>query len=331
MEIQNFSMLGISHEDLNLEQREIFHKEKPQQVIEKLHREGKIRGFVELATCLRLEFYIHWKDRKYEEEAKELLPFKNCLQAKNGEEALKYLAHVICGFESIIKGEDQILAQVRKAYQTALEDKKSSKLCNIIFQKMIELGKDFRSTSKIAENALSLEAITVQCIRKEFPNWEDKKIFILGAGDMSQTVLKLLVKGNPKNIYICNRTHHRAEEVRETYGVNVVEYEEKYKWMGKADIIISATSAPHLVIKEEKFRMEQEDKNYCFLDLAVPRDIDSRLSEDEKIKIFNLDDLFNISRKHGEHREQLLEEYHYLLDDQIATIKKSLAYYQKGE
>lgn len=331
MDLNRFVMLGISHENLSIEEREAFLREKPKHILEALFQEKKIEAFVDLSTCLRVEFYIHRKEATDLSEIQQKFASQKGLQIKVGEEALLYLCQVVCGFYSVIKGEDQILAQTKLAYQKALEEGHSSKLCNILFHKVIELGKKFRSKSEICHNALSLEAITLKAIREVFPNWKDKKILLLGIGDLSQSILELLSKEKPEKVYVTNRSYHKAEKLTNFYNVNVIDFRDKYEWVGKSDIIISATSAPHTVIEKNRFLEHKLEKEYLFLDLAVPRDIDEEIGTLSDVSIFNLDYLWEVSKKHSCFRENLLEEYSYLIEEQIQNIQKTLSYYQRKD
>lgn len=324
LNLENFFVVGVSHENLSLKEREIFMKTRPKNIIENLYLQKKIKAYVNLSTCLRIEFYLDLNEIG-EEEIKKLFSVKN-LYIKKGIEAIEYLFKVSCGFYSVIKGEDQILAQIKISYSEALENKHSDKLINLIFNKAIELGKKFRTKSNIAYNALSLEAISLKFIKSKFENIKEKNIFILGIGDLSRAILKLLLKDNLEKIYITNRTYHTAEAIKEKFKtINLINYKEKYEGLSKADIVISATTAPHFVVEYEKF-IEKMDKNkeYLFLDLAVPRDVDERLIELENIKIFNLDDVWEVYNKNSSNRDKLLNDYSYLIEEQKEKLEEKI-------
>ena len=199
LDLENIIVIGTSHENLSLLERENFMRTRPKYIIEKLYAEKKINAYINLSTCLRTEFYIELSSNIDINEIKKL--FSVDMIVKNGVEAIEYLFKVSCGFYSVIKGEDQILAQVKGAHAEALENKHSSKFLNIIFNKAIELGKKFRTKSMIAHNALSLEAISLKFIKSKFPNIEDKNIFILGIGELAQDILTLLTKEQLKNYF----------------------------------------------------------------------------------------------------------------------------------
>jgi len=329
LDLENIIIIGVSHENLSLLERENFMKTRPKYIIEKLYTEKKINAYINLSTCLRTEFYIELNSNINAEEIKNLFSVE--MIVKKGIEAIEYLFKVSCGFYSVIKGEDQILAQVKSAYSEALENEHSSKFLNIIFNKAVELGKKFRTKSMIAHNALSLEAISLKFIKSKFPNIEDKNIFIIGIGELAQDILTLLTKEQLKNIYIANRTYHKAEQIKKKFDiVNIIDYKEKYDEMIKADVIISATSAPHIVVEYDKFVPQmKENKDYLFIDLAVPRDVDERLANFKNIEIYNLDDIWEVYHLNSMNRDKLLEDYSYLIDEQMEKLIKTLNYYRK--
>ena len=329
LDLENIIIIGVSHENLSLLERENFMKTRPKYIIEKLYTEKKINAYINLSTCLRTEFYIELNSNINAEEIKNLFSVE--MIVKKGIEAIEYLFKVSCGFYSVIKGEDQILAQVKSAYSEALENEHSSKFLNIIFNKAVELGKKFRTKSMIAHNALSLEAISLKFIKSKFPNIENKNIFIIGIGELAQDILTLLTKEQLKNIYIANRTYHKAEQIKKKFDiVNIIDYKEKYDEMIKADVIISATSAPHIVVEYDKFVPQmKENKDYLFIDLAVPRDVDERLANFKNIKIYNLDDIWEVYHLNSMNRDKLLEDYSYLIDEQMEKLIKTLNYYRK--
>ena len=329
LDLENIIVIGVSHENLSLLERENFMKTRPKYIIEKLYTEKKINAYINLSTCLRTEFYIELNSNISADEIKNL--FSVDMLIKKGMEAIEYLFKVSCGFYSVIKGEDQILAQVKSAYSEALENEHSSKFLNIIFNKAVELGKKFRTKSMIAHNALSLEAISLKFIKSKFPNIENKNIFIIGIGELAQDILTLLTKEQLKNIYIANRTYHKAEQIKKKFDiVNIIDYKEKYDEMIKADVIISATSAPHIVVEYDKFVPQmKENKDYLFIDLAVPRDVDERLANFKNIEIYNLDDIWEVYHLNSMNRDKLLEDYSYLIDEQMEKLIKTLNYYRK--
>lgn len=334
MKLDNFYVVGVSHKTLEIEGREEFFKSGLGDIAENLFKDNKLNGYVSLSTCLREELYLH-KNGEFDildllSEVKD----NDHIYIYKGMEALNHLFKVVCGLESVIKGEDQILAQIKKSYSQSVEGKRSSKILNIIFHKAVELGKKFRSKSKIAENALSLEAISVKFIRERIKEMEKKKILILGVGDLSQGILNILQKTNGDNLCIANRTMSRAEEVASRYGnPEVIDFEKRYEGIKKADIIISITSAPYPIIEKEELEARgiSEDKERLFLDLAVPRDIELNVGEAPNINLYNIDTIWEVYKENMKNRERAGNDYLYLIEKQIQVLLKWFRYREELE
>ncbi len=326
VQLNRFIVLGVTHKELNIEERESFIKENPEKIIQDLYDRKKIKGYINLSTCLRIEFYIELQDKNDLSALVEYFSGTENIFYKKGSEAVYYLFKVVCGFHSVIKGEDQILAQTKKALFNSQEKKCSSKILNIVFNKSIALGKMFRTESNICSNALSLEAISVNFLKYLVGDIKEKKILILGVGDLAQGILKILTKMGHEHLSITNRTTHKTMEITEKYNSKFIDFADKEKEIVENDIVISITSAPHYVIKNKEMEILEKDKKYLFLDLAVPRDIESEIGKRENVTLYNLNDIWNIYNENIENRECLLEEYSYLLDAQMENVNKSLNY-----
>jgi len=326
MQLDKFYILGVTHKDLTLKEREAFIKNGPKKIMEELLEDGIVKGYVLLETCLRVEIYMESKNIELVKEKFNIGPL---FVKKSNIEAVKYLFDVVCGFNSIIKGEDSILSQVRNSFFKSMEGKHTTKTLNVIFNKAIEVGKKFRHKSQVSKNAMSLEAIALKFIREHFDTLEDKRIFIVGTGEMAVAILNIFTRNNINNIVMTNRSRTRVLELKEKYDIDIVDFNERYSEVEKSDIIISATSAPHLVLVEEKMKDLNMTKEKIFLDLAVPRDIDTIIEIYPNINLYNLDNLWDVVRKNEEKRSNLLKEYKYILEDQINNLLKYCEY--KGE
>ena len=326
MYFKHFIVFGISHKNLDLCQRENFIQNDPTSVVERLFKEKKIVGYVNLSTCLRVEYYLDLDKNYSVADFQKDIGLKDIF-IKQGHDAVNYLFRVTCGFESVIKGEDQILAQIKKAQLTSMENKISSSNINVIFNKAIELGKKFRNKSKICHNALSLEAISLKFIKNRVSELKDKKILILGVGDLARDIMELITKEEYKSLTITNRSYHKALEVSNIYNADVISFENKLEEVAKSDVIISATSAPHAIIKKEEILpLLNKNKEYVFLDLAVPRDIEEGLNELKNINLYNIDDVWGVYYENLENRENLLTKYEYMLGEQMINLKKWFEY-----
>ena len=301
-------------------------RSKYKEILEEYLQKGLIKGYIATETCLRVEMYLEITEKLDIEELRSRFNAKSTLECR-GKEAIKYLFEVICGLDSVIKGEDQVLAQIKKSYLAHLENKKTSSFLNIIFNSAIEVGKKFRAESKITEKNLSLDSISVKFIKNKFGELDGKRIFVIGVGDLSQSILAILHKYDNCNLIMTNRSNRKSIELKKVFNnVETAEFKEKYDVVEKSDIVISATSAPHLILKKDKMgKILSDGKKRFFLDLAVPRDIETSIGEASNTMLYHLDDIWEEYNKNVKKRDKVVDEFYYIIDEQYKeTIEKLL-------
>ena len=323
--VKNFYILSFSYKNLSLEEREKFVKEGYRHILGEYLEKRVIKGYVAVETCLRIELYLD-VSREFEIERLKRDFRVEKMKDYEGTEAVHYLLRVICGLDSIIKGEDQILVQLKKAYFEALDKETTSSFLNIIFNQAIETGKRFRAESRINEKNISLDSIAVKFIKTKFESLEDKKVFVIGVGDLSQSILALLHKMNNCHLTMTNRSLKKSIELQKVFpDVQTAEFSEKYNIIKNMDIVISATSAPHLIIEKTKIEdILNDGKKRFFLDLAVPRDIEISIGEFENVSLYHLEDIWDEYNKNVEKRDEIVEKYSYIIEEQLKKIAEKL-------
>ena len=323
--VKNFYILSFSYKNLSLEEREKFVKEGYRYILGEYLEKRVIKGYVAVETCLRVELYLDVSGEFEIERLKRDFRVEK-MKDYEGTEAVHYLLRVICGLDSIIKGEDQILVQLKKAYFEALDKETTSSFLNIIFNQAIETGKRFRAESRINEKNISLDSIAVKFIKTKFESLEDKKIFVIGVGDLSQSILALLHKMNNCHLTMTNRSLKKSIELQKVFpDVQTAEFSEKYNIIKNMDIVISATSAPHLIIEKTKIEdILNDGKKRFFLDLAVPRDIEISIGEFENVSLYHLEDIWDEYNKNVEKRDEIVEKYFYIIEEQLKKIAEKL-------
>ena len=323
--VKNFYILSFSYKNLSLEEREKFVKEGYRHILGEYLEKRVIKGYVAVETCLRVELYLDVSGEFEIERLKRDFRVEK-MKDYEGTEAVHYLLRVICGLDSIIKGEDQILVQLKKAYFEALDKETTSSFLNIIFNQAIETGKRFRAESRINEKNISLDSIAVKFIKTKFESLEDKKVFVIGVGDLSQSILALLHKMNNCHLTMTNRSLKKSIELQKVFpDVQTAEFSEKYNIIKNMDIVISATSAPHLIIEKAKIEdILNDGKKRFFLDLAVPRDIEISIGEFENVSLYHLEDIWDEYNKNVEKRDEIVEKYFYIIEEQLKKIAEKL-------
>ena len=308
-----FAFLGISYQNTELEVREkaAFTDQKMMDFFHEAEQSG-VRQCIILSTCNRSEVFYFWKEEEQKGQMiqiyKKMFPeaeLEAYIRQNQGEEAVFYLFRVAAGLESMVAGEDQILGQVKHALEFSRMMGACGKELDKVVRDAVTCAKKIKSKLKISEKPLSVGYIGIQRLNEACPI-KGKKVLVIGSGNTAALALKYLREYKAGEIFVCSRTYAHAGKLQEQIkDLRIVPYQERYQVMRECDIVVSATSAPHLVVRRSEFWPE---KPVAFLDLAAPRDIDPVYDTCPDAVLIHLDTLREISRHNQEERMRLLKD-----------------------
>ena len=323
----NIAVIGVNHNlsPISIREKVSFTDTKKIDSINILLDRG-INEIVILSTCNRSEIYISCEDvdkgveivSNFYEEFFNLDNIKSYLFSKKNEDAIKHLFVVTAGLDSLVIGEDQILGQVKEAHDFSMKLGVTKKLLNKLFRDAVTTSKQIKTITKISEQPLSISYIGIKLLKEKIGSLENKNIFIIGLGKMSLLTIKHLQEENIGTIYITNRSEEKFKKIENKYNnIEYVDYKNRYNILkdNKIDIVISATSSPHLVIKYEDIPIINNP--ICFMDLALPRDIDFKINDLEYADLYCIDDLKEIQQKNDNKRTNLSKEAYMIIDEKI--------------
>ncbi len=221
------------------------------------------------------------------------------------------------GLDSQVLGENQILGQVKKAYQLALKTNSTSGFLKLLFHRSISVGKKVREKTEISSGRLSVGSVGVELAKKTLMNLKYKTILVLGAGKISELVAASLASEGVKAIIVSNRTYEKARHLAQTLKGKAIKFDKLEEGLKEADMVISSTTAPHYLIKKSMLKkiMEKRDKPLLFIDLALPRDIEPTAGDLERVTLYNMEDLDLVikgnmveRRKEAKKAEEIVKE-----------------------
>lgn len=322
------AVIGINHHKSLIEIREKFSFTESMKIeASNLILDKSSKEVIIISTCNRSEIYVASEniDKSIEEVKsfyEEYFKFPNAedyIFVKKNRDAVVHLYMVSGGLDSMVLGEDQIIGQVREAMTFSMDLGFSKKVLNRLFMDAISEGKKIRSNLKISEIPLSTSYIGIKILKEEIGSLKGKKALIIGAGKMSSLAIRYLLEEEMEEIYISNRSHGRVKQLfKEFDGFNqliAVEYSQRYEILKDVDVLITATGAPHTVIAYED--LKKTDKNLYILDLALPRDVESKVGEEENIVLYHNDDLQKLSEDNLSKRIDLSEEATEMIDEDV--------------
>ncbi|XRO77735.1 glutamyl-tRNA reductase [Methanocaldococcus sp. 10A] len=237
-----------------------------------------------------------------------------------GDEAIEHLFRVACGLESMIVGEDQILGQLKNAYLKAKEKGKISKKLEKIILKAIHTGQRARVETKINEGGVSIGSAAVELAEKIF-GLEGKNVLLIGAGEMANLVIKALKEKNIKAIIVANRTYEKAEKLAKELGGMAIKFDKLEEALRYADVVISATGAPHPILNKE--RLKNAGKT-VIIDIANPRDTTDDIRELPDVFLFTIDDLKLVAEENLKKRKEEIPKVEMIICEELEQLKELL-------
>ena len=307
--------IGVSHKTAPVELRErlALTDERAGTLLSDLRGSGEVHEAVAIFTCNRTELYLVVGDPvkaegtvlamlaseagiRPTELAAAMFTHQNC-------EVARHLYRVTAGLESMIVGEAEIQGQVKRAYEDALDRASTGPLTNHLFAAALATGKRVRSETAIGEGQLSLASVAVMLAREQLGGLAGHRVVIIGTGETSELAARALADSGVEPMFVATRRRDRAISLAQRYGGDAVSFDELPEALERADVVVSATASPHLLIESRELAQvlvarERADiaaahrpRPMLLIDLAVPRDIDAACAELGAVSLYDIDDL----------------------------------------
>ena len=284
-----------------------------------------------LSTCNRTEVYA--VDSYPSEQANidflkawagipdtDLLPY---IYTYRDESTFEHLFRVAGGLDSMIIGEFEVLGQVKQALEAAEKTGMVNLPLRNLFRSAIRTGRRVRRETGISKNALSISSVAVTLAQGIIGDLNDRRILVIGAGEAGRLVASAARKRGVSQIVIYNRSRERALALAETLGTTMVASGTLTEELAAADIAISCTAAPHLVLKGyqvEEVMRARPDRPLVIIDIAVPRDVAPEVRQLSNVFLYNIDDLTEVCDLNRNQREQESQEAMEIIQDEVAKF-----------
>ena len=321
--------IGINHNTAPVELREkvAFSPEKLTEALKQLKSSLNIDSSVIVSTCNRTEVYcdvrnsskqevVDWLAMFHQLKLDELVP---SLYLYENQQAVQHLMRVACGLDSLVLGEPQILGQVKQAYFSAREHQTVDGLMEKLFQKVFSVAKRVRTETDIGGNAVSVAYAACILARQIFESLEESTVLLVGAGETIELVARHLADSGCSNMIVANRTRERALELASQFDAEVISLPEIPEHMHKADIVISSTASPLPIIGKgmvETALKARKRQPILLVDIAVPRDVESQVSELNDAYLYTVDDLQSIVQQNLEQRKVEAVQAEVIVDEE---------------
>lgn len=330
--------ISISHKTAPLGIRELFSftQEEKERFIKKILGNSNITECVLLSTCNRSEVYFCGNPSTISLMEQFIAEFKNISLEKTKEyyriyiedKAVEHLFKVTGGMDSMVLGEDEILGQVKEAYQTAHQMGSTGFELNTVFLGAITCAKKIKTDTKLSKTPVSIGTLTANEVL-QFKK-EMKNVLIIGiTGKMGTIIRKNLSKRCDINMIGTTRNHNIYLEMKnDDPNVEMINYKARYQYMDQADIIISATTSPHYTITYDRIKQHMNmDKERLFIDLSVPHDIDKDIVRLDRTKLIDIDYFEELSKQNNRIKLQEMDYANLMIEEQMDEVLKDLMFH----
>ena len=253
-----------------------------------------------LSTCNRTEVYVAADDPAEADRrvtgtlaeiaAVEPAKLEPYLYRLGDEAAAVHLFRVAAGLDSLVPGEGEILGQVK----TAFERGSPGPLLGRLFSHALHTGKKVRTDTSIAESPGTTSSAAAALAAQVFGDLNGSRIAIVGAGKIGTLAARRLLKRGARLTFVANRTSQRGVQLAEQLGGAAIPLERIGEAIETADILVSSTSAPELVLTSDLVAAAlpaRKGRPLLLIDLAVPRDLDPAINDLADCYLYDIDDL----------------------------------------
>ncbi|MDQ7076164.1 MAG: glutamyl-tRNA reductase [Gammaproteobacteria bacterium] len=310
--------LGLNHKTAPLEIRErvAFAPDTLQQALNSLKQVQGVREAAIVSTCNRTELYcclngdssqavINWFHQYHNIDAEQITSY---LFQHQDREAIRHLLRVSSGLDSLVLGEPQILGQIKTAYQSASQFGSLNQQLNKLFQHAFSVAKQVRTDTAIGSSPVSVAFAAVSLAKQIFGDLKPLSALMIGAGETIELAVRHLHANNIGHITIANRTVKRARNLADEFdGANAISLNDIPNVLPQADILISSTASPLPILGKgavEHALKVRKHRPMFMVDIAVPRDIESQVSELDDVYLYSVDDLEEVIEENLQSRRE---------------------------
>ena len=325
-------VLGLNHRSMPLElfERLTIDESRLPKALQDIGSRTDVSEAVILSTCNRTEVYAvaekfhgaYADIRNFLAETAYMAPedFADHLYVHYDREAIRHLFTVTAGLDSAVVGESEILGQAKQAWSRAKDEGATGPVLNLLFRHAIEVGKRARTDTDIARGTASVSYAAVEMAASELGSLEDKRVLVLGAGDMGEGMAVALASAGVAGIQVANRTWDRAAQLADRVDGEAVRLSDLPAALMDVDVLLTSTGATSIMLEHadlEPIVEARAGRPLLVVDIAVPRDIDPSVTDLPGVTLLDMHDLRRFAQAGVREREREVREVERIVVDEV--------------
>lgn len=335
--------VGINERDVSLdvfEQIAIAERDLPK-ALRLLCDSEHISEAVVLSTCLRTEVYAVVE--RFHDGLADIESFFGSLGGDMGgglpalaevlscwidDAAVSHLFEVAAGIDSPVLGEGEVLRQVKSAAELARREQAADRVLVPLFRHAVEAGKRVRTETAIAQGTTSIAhaAVALAAGRLE-GGLAGRSVLVIGAGEMGAGFSKALALApGPARVVVANRSAERATALAAKSGAAAVGLAKLDEELGRADVVLTSTAAPDLVLDAARVgrtMQQRPGRSLLVVDVAVPRDVDPAVADIDGVSLLDVEDVRRFAEAQMSTRRAEIPAVRAMLDEELERYRAS--------
>lgn len=284
-----------------------------------------------LQTCNRVEIFGAAKDPDEDKLLGEWVSAAglsekdlDSIEINRGKDAVVHLMRLASGLESLVVGEDQILGQVRRAYEFSRAHRYASANLSVVFDRALKAGSRIRTATGINKGNVSIASVAVNLAEEYFDDLKNKTVLLIGTGEAGSLVAKVLQRRDV-NFMIASRVPERAHAFADTVAGIPIAFDTALEMLRIVDVIFTATMAPYRLITYERIENAMMDRkgersSMMIFDLSNPRTVDERVATIRGVKLINMDQIAELVGKNMRSRIKEVNSAEKLINDEMKSF-----------
>ena len=300
---------------------------------ESFKNDSLVNECVILQTCNRVEVYVATDNPDHKKildlwskiTGLSVDEFKDRLELSTGKDVVLHLLKLASGLDSLVIGEDQILGQVKRAFDSARKSKYAGSHLELLFDNAIKVGSKVRTRTGINKGTVSYGSMAVKLAEEHLKGLDGKDIMIVGSGEAASLVAKTLKK-RKFDFMVTSRTFERARSFSETAGGKPIAFEKALEMLDAIDVLFVATTAPYYLVPfgRAEQAMRNRQRPMVIVDLSNPRTVEEKVSTLKGLKLINIDEVSALVERNLKVRMHEVKDAERIIEDGIYSVEAKM-------